>query len=60
MEIISILSGSKQRKVIKRKERSEGKKLIGEIISLADGGKTMFLLNQKHKLLQNITVIIVI
>ena len=34
--------------------------LIGEIISLADSEKTMFLLNQEHKLLQNISVIIVI
>ena len=61
-----ILSGSKQRKVMKRKEKSEGKRLIckvnmiGEIISLADSEKTMFLLNQEHKLLQNISVIIVI
>ena len=52
--------------MIKRKEKSEGKKLIsqddliGEIISLADSEKIMFLLNQEYKLLQNILVIIVI
>ena len=52
--------------MIKRKEKSEGKKLIsqddliGEIISLADSENIMFLLNQEYKLLQNILVIIVI
>ena len=34
--------------------------MIGEIISPADSERTMFSLYQKHKLLQNILVIVVI
>ena len=55
----------KTKKSDKKKRNQEEKlifqdNLIGEIISLADSEKTMFLLNQEHKLLQNISVIIVI